>query len=185
MEALESKYLFLLSNFIIIAKKLRVNKAIRSQEVLLIDGEEQLGVKSIEEAMEIARQRETDLVEVSPKSRPPVCKLMDFGNYLYNLKKRERAQRKNTKKTETKTIRLSIRTDLHDLEVKARKARKFLEDRNLVKVALIFRGRELSHQDLGYKKMDQFFNLLEDVCTIEQKPRKLGHQMIMMLNPIK
>lgn len=144
-----------------------------------------MGIKSIEEALEIAQERETDLVEVSPKSRPPVCKLMDFGNYLYNLKRKERAQKKNTKRTETKTIRLSIRTDLHDLEIKAGKARKFLGDRNLVKVALIFRGRELSHQDLGYEKMDKFFKLLEDVCVIEQKPRRLGHQMIMMLNPKK
>jgi translation initiation factor IF-3 len=132
----------------------------------------------------IAEERETDLVEVAPLAKPPVCKLMDFGTYLYNLKKKDKKQKKNVKRTETKTIRLSMRTDTHDLEIKAAKARKFLEGRNLVKVALIFRGRELSHQDLGRKKMDQFYELIEDISAIEQQPKRLGHQMIMMLKPI-
>lgn len=135
-----------------------------------------------EEALRIAEEKGLDLVEVAPLAKPPVCKIMDYGNYLYGLKKKTKGQTK-VKKTETKTIRLSIRTDKYDLEVKAKKAKKFLEERNLVKVALIFRGREMSHQDLGVEKMHFFHELLEDICTIEQEPKKQGYQMIMILNP--
>lgn len=137
-----------------------------------------------EEALRIAEERGLDLVEVAPLAKPPVCKIMDYGTYLYNLKKKNKGQTK-TKKTETKTIRLSIRTDTHDLEVKARKARKFLEERNMVKVALIFRGREMSHKDLGVEKIHTFQELIKDVCTIEQEPKQQGYQMIMILNPLK
>lgn len=139
----------------------------------------------VEEALRRAETKGLDLVEVAPLADPPVCKLMDFGTYLYSLKKKEKKAKKGTKKTETKTIRLSIRTDKHDLEVKAKQARKFLEERNLVKVALIFRGREVSHQDIGIEKMNGFYKLLEDICSMEDQPKKQGYQMTMMLNPLK
>jgi translation initiation factor IF-3 len=126
-----------------------------------------------------------DLVEVAPLARPPVCKIMDFGNYLYSLKKKEKKQRKGAKKTETKTIRLSIRTDKHDIEVKANQARKFLENRHPIKVVLIFKGREISHKDLGVEKMKLFYETIQDACTMEQEPKKQGFQMIMILNPPK
>lgn len=138
-----------------------------------------------QEALKRAEEKELDLVEVAPLSEPPVCKIMDFGNYLYSLKKKDRKQKKKAKKTETKTIRLSIRTEQHDLDVKAKKARKFLEDRNLVKVVVIFRGREISHQDLARAKMQEFYELIEDICKIEQEPKKQGFQMTMILNPNK
>ena len=138
-----------------------------------------------EEALKRAEEKELDLVEVSPLAHPPVCKIMDYGNYLYSLKKKEKKQKKKVKKTETKTIRLSIRTDKHDLEIKAEQARKFLEDRNLIKVVLIFRGREITHQDLAIEKMNEFYKMIEDICTIEQEPKRQGFQMIMMLNPMK
>ncbi len=109
---------------------------------------------------------------------------MDYGNYLYSLKKKSKNQTR-VKKTETKTIRLSIRTDIHDMEVKARQARKFLEGRNLIKVVLIFKGREIAHRDLAIKKMAEFQKLIEDICTIEQEPKKQGFQMVMILNPLK
>ncbi len=135
-------------------------------------------------ALEYAQKQELDLVEVAPLAKPPVCKVMDYGNYLYNLKKKTKGAKK-VKKTETKTVRLSIRTDTHDLEIKAKQARKFLEGRNLIKVALIFKGREITHTNLGEQKMKDFFALLEDIATIEQAPKKTGFQMIMILNPIK
>ena len=122
------------------------------------------------------------MVEVAPLANPPVCKLMDYGNYLYSLKKKTKKSAK-VKKTETKTIRLSIRTDKHDLEVKARQARKFLEGRNLIKVVLIFRGREVTHQDLAMQKINEFLSLIEDICIVEQNPKRQGMQMTMMLNP--
>ncbi len=152
--------------------------------MLLIDGDEKLGVMNAEDALKRAEEKGLDLVEVAPLSDPPVCKVMDYGNYLYSLKKKNKKQKK-VKKTETKTIRLSIRTDKHDLDVKARQARKFLEERNLVKVALIFRGREISHQDLGHEKMQIFYQLLEDVCDKEEEPKRQGFQMIMILTPLK
>lgn len=158
--------------------------AIRAHQVLLIEGDEKLGVMSKEEALKRAEEKGLDLVEVAPLANPPVCKIMDYGTYLYGLKKNRKKQSK-VKKTETKTIRLSIRTGLHDLEVKAKKARKFLEERNLIKAVVLFRGREITHQDLGIQKLKQFYEMLEDISTIEQEPRKQGFQMIMMLNPLK
>lgn len=107
---------------------------------------------------------------------------MDYGTYLYELKKKTKKSKK-VKKTETKTIRLSIRTDTHDLETKANQARKFLEGRNLLKVVLIFKGREITHVDLATQKINEFYKLIEDVAVIEQEPKKQGLQMTMMLNP--
>ncbi len=126
-----------------------------------------------------------DLVEVSPLSSPPVCKIMDYGTYLYSQKKKDRKQKKASKQTETKTIRMSIRTEIHDLTIKAKKAKKFLEDRNTVKVVVIFRGREMAHGDLAEDKLHEFFTLLEDISTIEQEPKRQGYQMTMILNPLK
>ncbi len=126
-----------------------------------------------------------DLVEVSPLSSPPVCKIMDYGTYLYSQKKKDRKQKKVSKQTETKTIRLSIRTEIHDLTVKAKAARKFLDGRNTVKVVVIFRGREMAHGDLAKSKLHEFFTLLEDISTIEQEPKRQGYQMTMILNPLK
>ena len=136
------------------------------------------------EALEYAQKQELDLVEVAPLAKPPVCKVMDYGNYLYSLKKKTKGAKK-VKKTETKTIRLSIRTDTHDLEIKAKQARKFLEGRNLIKVVLIFKGREITHIDLGEQKLRHFATLLEDIAVIEQHPKKTGFQMIMIMNPLK
>lgn len=133
----------------------------------------------------MAEEKGLDLVEVSPLSRPPVCKIMDFGTYLYSQKKKEKKQKKSQKQTETKTIRLSIRTESHDLEVKAKKARQFLENRSIVKVVVLFRGREMAHGDLGEKQLRQFAQMLEDVAVIEQQPKRQGYQMTMILNPLK
>jgi len=165
-----------------ISKKLRHNQEIRALKVLLIDGDEKVGIVPTEEAIKRAQEKGLDLIEVAPLASPPVCKIMDYGNYLYGLKKKTK-KAKRVKKTETKTIRLSIRTDKHDLEIKAKQARKFIEERNLIKVVLIFRGREVTHVDLASQKINEFYKLVEDVAIIEQEPRKQGLQMVMMLNP--
>lgn len=144
-----------------------------------------IGEMTTEEALKRAEEQKLDLVEVSPLSSPPVCKIMDYGTHLYELKKKEKKQKKAHKQIETKTIRLSIRTESHDLEVKAKQARKFLENRHPLKVVIIFKGREMAHGDLGRSKMDEFFKYLEDVATIEKQPKRSGYQMIMFLNPIK
>ncbi len=138
---------------------------------------------SRDEAIARAAAKEMDLVEVSGVSNPPVCKIMNYGSYVYEQKKKEKMQKKGQKQTETKTIRLSIRTGTHDLEVKARQTRKFLADRHIIKVVVIFRGREMMHSDLGIAKMKEVYHFLEDVCNIEQYPKRQGYQMIMILNP--
>jgi len=175
--ALES----LLSNFHTI-KKLRVNLDIRVPRILLVDGEDKQEM-TVEEGVQKAQAVGLDLVEVAPLASPPVCKVMDFKNYMYNLKKKEKKQKKSSKKTETKTVRLSVGIEQHDMETKARQARGFLEGRDLVKVVLIFHGREITHQDLGLEKLKKFFALLEDIAEMEQPPTRQGYQMGMMLVP--
>jgi len=144
-----------------------------------------VGEITTQEGLQRAKEKNLDLVEVSPMSSPPVCKIMDFGTYLYNQKKKDKKQKKAHKQTETKTIRLSIRTGLHDMEVKAKQARKFLDNRSILKVVIIFKGREMAHGDLGYAKMEEFYKMLEEVAVIEQNPKRQGYQMTMIMNPIK
>jgi len=144
-----------------------------------------MGEITVAEGIEIAKKKELDLVEVSPMSSPPVCKIMDYGTYLYSQKKKDKKQKKAQKQTETKTIRLSIRTGIHDMEIKAKQAKKFLDNRSILKVVIIFKGREMAHGDLGYVKMAEFHKMLEDVAVIEQHPKRQGYQMTMIMNPIK
>lgn len=167
-------------------KKLRKNEAIRALAVRVIGDEgEQLGLMPIEKALEMAREAETDLVEVSPKANPPVCKMLDYGKYLYKLKKQEQQQKKNTKKTEVKGVRIGLSTGQHDLDVKIKQAKKFLEQRNLIKVVIIFKGRELMHKALGREKMLEFAESLKDLADIESPPKHSGYQTVMMLAPKK
>lgn len=152
----------------------------------LIDEEEnQLGVKTLEEALKIAEEHELDLVEVAPKANPPVCKLLDYGKYLYRQKKIDQKHKKMQKQAEMKGMRLTFRIDPHDLETKIRQARGFLEERNSVKVTLVFRGREAAHGDLARQKLDFFAKSLQDVGQIEELPKKQGSQMIMVIVPLK
>jgi translation initiation factor IF-3 len=142
-----------------------------------------VGIVALEKAIQMARELELDLVEVAPNAKPPVCKIMDFGKFLYRQKKQEQKQKKSQKQGEVKGIRLSMRTDTHDLEVKAEKAKLFLRERNLVKVAMILRGRELAHMDLARNKMKVFSDMLIEVGKIEEMPKKQGHNLIMMITP--
>lgn len=167
-------------------KFLRKNEEIRSLAVRVIGEEnEKLGLMPIEKALALAREAGTDLVEVSPKAVPPVCKVMDYGKYLYRLKKQEQHQKKGAKKTQVKGIRLGISTGEHDLEVKRKKALDFLKDRHLVKVVTIFKGRELQHKNLGREKMLEFAKSLQDVADMDSPPRFAGFQTVMVLAPKK
>ncbi len=178
----EGTFIFLITIYI---KKLRINEHIRVAEVMLIDDEsgEKLGIIPTSKAIEMAKSKELDLVEVSPKSQPPVCKIMDFGQHLYKQKKIEKKQKQSQKKKTLKGIRLSARIDRHDLETKAKNARKFLEAGNPVKVTLIFRGREMQHSELGFAKIDEFIGLIEDICKPDKPPRKQGNQIFVLLLP--
>lgn len=142
-----------------------------------------MGLKSIEEAIRLAEERSLDLVEVAPKANPPVCKILDYGKYLYRLNKQEQKQKRMQKQGEIKGIRITFRIDQHDLETKINRAREFLENRNSVKVTLVFRGREAAHAELAKEKLSQFTENLKDIAQIEEAPKMQGSQMIMILNP--
>lgn len=135
--------------------------------------------------MVLAKQEETDLVEVAPNAHPPVCKIMDYGKYLYRQNKLMQKQRSGQKKSEVKGIRVSLRTGDHDLDTKVRKAREFLADGHSLKVALIFKGREISHFDLGVDKMIKIRTALADVAKVDQEPKKQGYNLFMILSPLK
>lgn len=172
--------------FSAISKHLRVNRQIRVPTVRLIDEEEnQLGEKSLEEALKLAEEAGVDLVEVAPKAVPPVCKLLDYGKYLYRQNKIEQKHKKMQKQSEMKGIRISFRIDTHDLDTKIKQARGFLEDRNSVKVTLVFKGREAAHADLARAKLKLFSEGLKDIAQLEDFPKKQGQSMIMILVPNK
>ncbi len=174
----------LIHNFFPISKQLRINRQIRVPTVRMIDErDEQLGIKSIEEALRLAEEKGLDLVEVAPKANPPVCKILDYGKYLYRLNKQEQKQKKAQKQGEIKGIRMTFRIDQHDLETKINRAKEFIEDRCSVKVVLVFRGRETAHSNLARGKMDQFLEALKDIAQVEEPPKMQGNQLIMIVPP--
>lgn len=138
---------------------------------------------SIEKALALAKERESDLVEVAPKANPPVCKIMDFGKFLYKQKKHEQKQKKAQKQGEVKSIRLSMRIGDHDMAVKVAKAIEFLGNRNVVKVALTLKGREFTHMNLAFDKINQFAALIAEKGKLEEKPKKQGNNIIMVIAP--
>ena len=133
----------------------------------------------------MAAEHELDLVEVAPKANPPVCKLLDYGKYLYRQRKIDQKHKKMQKQAEMKGIRISFSIDKHDIETKVRQARGFLEDRNSVKVTMIFKGREASHSELGRAKLLMFLEELKDVGQVEDPPKLQGNSMFMVLVPLK
>lgn len=152
------------------------------QSVRLIspDGE-QIGVVSTKEALQRAESYGLDLVEVAPNSKPPVCRIMDFGKYKYEQSKKEKLSKKKQHVITVKEIRLRPRTDEHDLETKLRHARKFLEQKNKVKITILFRGREMAYQDSGTELMQKVITMLEDIGKMESEPKMEGRRMVMVL----
>jgi len=178
--------LFIVFNYLYISKKLRINNFIRATQVRLIgESDEQLGVLSTADALVRAKEAGLDLVEVAPKAVPPVCKILDYGKYLYRQNKLETKHKKQQKQGEMKGIRLSFRIDKHDLETKVSQAKKFLEQRNSIKVALIFRGREAAHSHIAKEKLDFFYDSLKDIAQLDQPPKRQGNTMFMILIPNK
>ncbi|MBP7819331.1 translation initiation factor IF-3 [Candidatus Gracilibacteria bacterium] len=150
----------------------------------MIDQDEnQVGIMGLSKALEMARAIDADLVEVAPNLSPPVCKIMDYGKHLYRQKKQEQKQKAMQKQTEVKGLRLSLRTSDHDLEIKANQARRFFKDRNLVKVSLVFRGRENAHQELGFKRMEDLIKILGEDAEVDQPPKRQGNNLMMILAP--
>lgn len=162
----------------------RINEEITAPEVRLIDGEgKQLGVMETRKALAIALEQSTDLVEVAPGANPPVCRLMNYGKFLYEAQKRERDARKSQAKVEIKEIRLRPKTGEHDISYKLRDARKFLERGAKVKVRIRFRGREITHPEVARELLVRVAEELSDVALVEKRAGMEGNSMLMILGP--
>jgi len=167
-----------------IIKQLRVNERIRAQEVRLVGEKgEQLGVMPLSQAREIARKHNLDLVEVAPTSVPPVCRLLDYGKYKYEQAKKEQEARKNQKVSLLREVRLRPKIGDHDFEAKARIARKLLADGDKVKVTIMFRGREITHPELGRKLLQRMIESLQDAASLERQPVMEGRRLDIILAP--
>jgi translation initiation factor IF-3 len=149
-----------------------------------MDGE-QLGVITLTEALAEAVKAGLDLVEVSPTAAPPVCRIMDYGKFRYQQSKKVQVSKKSQTVIQVKEIRLRPKTEEHDLEVKIKHIRKFLDQHNKVKISMMFRGREIAYTDIGRKIMEGLKNTLADGCVIDQQPKLEGRNMIMIISPKK
>jgi translation initiation factor IF-3 len=162
--------------------ELRVNDQIRVPQVRLIDQNgAQIGIVPVERAREMAQERGLDLVEIAPNANPPVCRMMDYGKFKYDQKKRTRAARRTA--GQVKEVRLRPLTGAHDLETKVERAKGFLEEGYKVLVTVVFRGREITRQEIGQEQMDRMAKALEDVAKVERPPRLEGTRMSMVLSP--
>ena len=165
-------------------QELQINEQIRDKEIRVIDSDgTQLGIMPLRRAMEIAEQKNLDLVKIAPQSNPPVCKIIDYGKFRFEQAKREKEARKNQRVVEIKEVRLSLNIDTHDFETKRNHALRFISEGNKVKVSIRFRGREMGHPELGLEIMRRFSDAMSEVANVE-KPAKLeGRTMLMFLAP--
>ncbi len=165
-------------------KRVRINEYIRVPEVRLIDNDgNQIGIITTRQAQEIADEKELDLVEISPNSKPPVCKIMDFGKYKYQLEISEKLKKKKQSHIIVKEIKLRPKIDINDLNTKKRQIEKFLKNGNKVKITIMFRGREIVHKQLGMNILEKLMDDLSDLSVIELRPKLDGYNMIMVLAP--
>ncbi|OGQ49534.1 MAG: translation initiation factor IF-3 [Deltaproteobacteria bacterium RIFCSPLOWO2_02_FULL_47_10] len=167
------------------SRELRINFRIRVPEVRLIgpDGS-QMGLFQTRDALKKAEEFGLDLAEISPTARPPVCKIMDYGKYKYDLAKRDHEANKHQVIVKLKELRLRPATGEHDVQTKIRHARRFLEEGNKVKITIQFRGREMAHQELGRKIMDKIKNAIADIGALEQNPKFEGRFLNMIVAPM-
>ena len=168
----------------VIAIDLMINEEIRDREVRLIDENgEQLGVMPTQKAMELAAERGLDLAKIQPTAKPPVCKLMDYDKYRYEQSRRERENRKNQRVVAIKEVQLSATIEENDVLTKAKMAQKFLQGGDKVKVSIRFRGRQITHSEIGMKVMQDFAQRCAEVSSVERRPMMDGRHMIMILAP--
>ncbi|MDO5386642.1 MAG: translation initiation factor IF-3 [Pseudomonadota bacterium] len=163
----------------------RINEDIKVKEVRLIDADgENRGIISIKEALSIAAEAGLDLIEISPQATPPVCKVLDYGKYKYEVQKRKNEAKKNQKVVEIKELKLRPMIDTHDYEVKVKQAKKFLKEGNKVKFTMRYKGRELSANDMGKAVLDRLLEDLEGLCKLDSAPKLEGKQMMMLVSPM-
>ena len=167
-------------------KELQINEEIRAKEVRIVgeDGE-QVGVMATPKALELAYEKDLDLVLIAPNAEPPVCRIMDYGKYRFERDKKEKEAKKKQTTVEVKEIQLSCRIDTHDFETKVKHAHRFLGDGNKVRVVVKFRGREMSHLDLGREMLEKFEQACSEVGQVDKRPALEGRFMSMIVNPIK
>ncbi|MBN2026274.1 MAG: translation initiation factor IF-3 [Actinobacteria bacterium] len=168
-----------------IDKNVRVNEGIRAREVRLIGPEgDQVGIKSIEEALEMAEEMDLDLVEVAPQAQPPVCKIMDYGKYKYEQTVKMKEARKKQSVVVYKEMKMRPKIDRHDYEIKRKHIERFLNSGYKVKVTIMFRGREMSHTELGKQLLEQLAEELAELGTVETHPKLDGRNMQMIMAPL-
>lgn len=164
--------------------ELQINEEIREKEVRVIDNDgEMLGIMQVKEAIKLANSKNLDLVKIAPQANPPVCKIMDYGKYMFELAKKEKEARKNQKVISMKEVRVTPTIEAHDFEFKLRNAEKFLKDGDKVKITVKFRGREVNHTLLGEQVLNKFAEGLKDVGTVEKKPKLEGKAMSIFISP--
>ncbi|HEX5058912.1 MAG TPA: translation initiation factor IF-3 [Kofleriaceae bacterium] len=162
---------------------LRINHRIRVPEVRVIADEEQLGVMPTHEALRLAEEKGLDLVEISPRAFPPVCRIMDYGKYKYEEAKKKQQARKRASTVETKEIKFRPKTEEHDMAFKVKHVRRFLEGGNKVRLAVVFRGREITHPQTGMNVLNKIVDLCNDIAVVEATPNMEGRRMIMVIAP--
>ncbi|MGP1366490.1 MAG: translation initiation factor IF-3 [Schwartzia sp. (in: firmicutes)] len=163
---------------------MRINEEIHIREVRVTSATgEQLGIMATRDALRLAEEQHLDLVEVAPKAKPPVCRIMDFGKYRYEQQKRDKEAKKKQKIITLKEVKLRPHIEQHDFDVKLKNALRFLEEGNKVKVTIMFRGREMSHQELGRDVLNRVAEQLKELVIIERDPKLEGKNMIMILAP--
>lgn len=166
--------------------KHRLNNQIRAKEIRLIDDTgKMLGIVTVAEALRLAEQKELDLVEISPAANPPVCKILDYSKFIYEQQKREKIQKKQQASQQMKELRFTWRTATHDFNFKVRHAREFLEDGNKVKATVMFRGREITHQEVGQELLNKFVEAVADISKIDSPVRLEGKKLSVVLSPDK
>ena len=163
---------------------MRLNEDIEASTVRLVsDDGTQVGIVGLQQALDLAREKTMDLVEISPDAEPPVCKIMDYGKHVFDLKKKTAMQKKKQKQTQVKEMKFRPGTDEGDYQIKLRNVTRFLENGDKAKITLRFRGREMAHQDLGIAMVKRIEHDLEDIAQVEQYPKLEGRQMTMVFAP--
>ena len=167
-------------------RKHRINHEIKVNEVRVIDSDgKMLGIMTRNEALRLAEQKEIDLVEIAPQANPPVCRIIDYGKFVYEIQKKEKQQKKNQTASQLKEIRFKWRTATHDFNFKVKHARSFIEDGNKVKATVMFRGREITHQEIGKELLLKFIEAMTDVAKLDQPLKFEGKNLSVILSPEK
>ncbi|MEC9488796.1 MAG: translation initiation factor IF-3 [Halanaerobium sp.] len=161
-----------------------MNERIKAREIRLIDPKgNQVGIMPLKKGLSVARELGMDLVEVAPQARPPVCKIMDYGKFKYEQAKKAKEAKKNQNIVNVKEVQLGVKIEEHDFQVKLRMAQRFLKSKDKVKFKIRFRGREITHKELGYELMNRMKEELKDLGNVESQPKMEGRNMVMVIGP--